>query len=372
MNEIGVAVLGTGFMGLAHAYAYRAVGAVFPELPRPRMMAVADVSLEGAQRFADRMGFEVATSDWRAAVANPAVQVVSVATPNLLHKEMALAAIGAGKHVLCEKPLAPSGPDALDMVRAAESARVRTQVGYNYIHNPLLMLAREMIETGELGEITGFRGIHAEDYMADPEVPWSFRVDPAGGGVLHDLGSHILGMARFLVGPIVELNADLETIVGSRPVAPGSRERRAITVDDSARLLVRFERGCGGSIEATWTATGRKMQLGFEVVGRKGSLAFTQERLNELNFHRAGADPRTSGFTRIEAGPQHPPYGQLCVAGGHQLGFNDLKTLEVAQFLRGIATGCSNAVDFREGYEIQRLVDAAIQSSRSRSWIRLA
>jgi predicted dehydrogenase len=156
--------------------------------------------------------------------------------------------------------------------------------------------------------------------------------------------------------------------VKKRPVAPGATERRPVLVDDVARLTVRFARGCGGIIEANWIATGRKMQLGFEVTGSKASLAFTQERLNEMLYYRAGGNARESGFVRIEAGPAHPPYGLFCVAGGHQLGFNDLKTIEMAEFLAAIDGGECQGPDFREAWEIQRVIDAAIASSAVKSW----
>jgi predicted dehydrogenase len=369
MKDLGVAILGTGFMGMTHAFAYRSVGGMFPHLPKARLVAIADVNEAAAGRAALQFGFEEATTDWRKAVHHPSVDVVSITTPNSLHKEMALEAIAAGKHVLCEKPLAPTSGDAFEMLQAADTAKVVTQVGYNYIQNPLLTMARDMVAAGELGDITNFRGIHAEDYMSDSEVPFSFRVDRHGGGAVADLGSHVIGMARFLVGPICEVHAQLETLIRSRPIAPGSKERRPVEVDDVARLLVRFERGCGGSLEANWAATGRKMQLAFELTGTKGSLAFTQERLNELLYYRVGSDPRTSGYVRIEAGPQHPPYGNVCVAGGHQLGFNELKTIEVAGFFGAIIGGPKNSPDFREGWAIQQVVDAAIRSSRERAWI---
>jgi predicted dehydrogenase len=255
------------------------------------------------------------------------------------------------------------------MMDAAEAAGVVTQVGYNYIKNPMLKLARAMVAAGELGEITSFRGIHAEDYMADSEVPYNWRVDASGGaGAIADIGSHIIGIARFLLGPISHVNADLETVVKSRPIAAGASERRAVEVDDIARLTVRFARGCKGSIEANWVATGRKMQLGFELTGAKGSLVYTQERLNELLHYRAGGDPRHNGYTRIEAGPAHHPYGLFCVAPGHQLGFNDLKTIEIAEFLEAIAGGERRGPDFREAWEIQKIIDTAVRSSKSRTW----
>jgi predicted dehydrogenase len=339
----------------------------------PRLEMIADVAPDLATKAAHQYGFARSTGDWRALVADPRVDVVSITTPNIFHKEMALAAIAAGKHVHCEKPLSPSLADSLAMVEAADKAGVVTQVGFNYIKNPLLKMARDMAAAGELGEITGFRGIHAEDYMHDPESPYSWRIDPAGGpGVIADLGSHIIGMARFLLGPIAEVSADVRTVVTSRPVARGARERKQVLVDDVARILVSFARGCGGSIEANWIATGRKMQLGFELTGEKGSLVFTQERLNELLLYKAGGDARTSGYVKIEAGPQHAPYGQFCIAGGHQLGFNDLKTIEMGEFLGAIGAGRKSSPDFREAYEIQRVVEASIASSRARGWVRVA
>ena len=372
MKELGIGLIGTGFMGKAHAFAYRAALAAFPDIPVPRLEMIADVNADLAARAAHQYGFARSSGDWRALVNDPRIDVVSITTPNTLHKEMALAAITAGKHVHCEKPLSPSLADSAAMVAAAEKAGVVTQVGFNYIKNPLLKQARDMIAAGELGEITGFRGIHAEDYMHDPESPYSWRIDPVGGpGVVADLGSHVICMARFLLGPVTQVSADVRTVVKSRPVAKGAKERRDVLVDDVARLIVEFERGCGGTIEANWVATGRKMQLGFEISGEKGSLVFTQERLNELLFYRAGGDARTSGYVKIEAGPQHPPYGEFCIASGHQLGFNDLKTIEMGEFLRAIGAGAKASPDFREAHEIQKVVEAAVASSKGREWVKV-
>lgn len=373
MRELGIGIIGTGFMGKAHAFAYRAALAAFPGIPVPRLEMIADVDGAAAAKAAHQYGFARASGNWKEMIADPKIDVISITTPNTLHKEMALAAIAAGKHVHCEKPLSPSLADSLLMVEAAEAKGVVTQVGFNYIKNPLLKQARLMVEAGELGGITGFRGIHAEDYMHDPEGPHTWRIDPIGGpGVIADLGSHIIGMARFLLGPISEVSADVRTVVTSRPVARGAIERRDVLVDDVARILVQFGRGCGGTIEANWIATGRKMQLGFELTGSKGSLVFTQERLNELLFYRAGGDAGTNGFVRIECGPQHPPYGEFCVAGGHQLGFNDLKTIEMGEFLGAIGGGPKAGPDFREAYEIQKVVGASIDSSKARRWVRVS
>jgi len=369
MKSVGIGIIGTGFMGKAHAFAYRAALAAFPEIPVPRLIGIADVNEPAAQAAARQYGFEKGTGNWRDLVANPAIDVISITTPNTFHKEMALAAIAAGKHIHCEKPLSPTLGESLAMVEAAENAKRVTQVGFNYIKNPVLKLAREMILAGELGDITGFRGQHAEDYMHSPDTPYTWRLEPSGGpGVIADLGSHIISMARFLLGPIAEVSADVETVIKSRPSAPNAMDRTPVLVDDIARLLVRFSRGNSGYIEANWVATGRNMHLGFEIHGSKGSLVFNQERLNELQLFKAGVEARQKGFVRIEAGPQHYPYGRFCVAGGHQLGFNDLKTIEIAEFLGAIGGAAHNGPDFREAYEIQKVVEAAIISSRHRQW----
>lgn len=372
MKKIGVGIIGTGFMGLSHALAYRAAAGIFPGEVSPELICVADIEGAAAEKAAQRFGFRRHTDDWHTLINDPDIDVVSITTPNRFHLEQALAAIKAGKHVHCEKPIAPGSQDAAIMTEAAEAKGVVTQVGFNYLKNPMLKLAKEMIEQGELGDIVSFRGIHAEDFMASPLTPWSWRLDPSGGaGAVADLGSHIVSMARFLLGPIVAVNADLETVIKSRPTSSGAAEKRAVEVDDIARLTVEFARGCKGSIEASWVATGRNMQLGFEIYGTRGAMHFTQERFNELHFYRSEGNSGHHGFQRIEAGPKHAPYAAFCPAPGHQLGFNDLKTIEIAEFLRAVAGQPVAGPDFREAWEIQKVIDAAVASSREKRWMIL-
>ena len=321
---------------------------------------------------AARLGFASSTGDWRCMVADRRVELVDITTPNALHAPIALAAIERGKHVYCEKPLAPTANEARGMAEAAERAGIVTQVGFNYICNPMVTLARDMIAAGELGRIWSFRGIHAEDFMRDSRSPWSWRLDPAsGGGALADLGSHIIGMARYLLGPICEICADLDTAITERPGPLAGDAPRPVLVDDQARLLVRFAQGARGTIEASWLASGRKMQLGFEVSGERGALVFSQERLNELLLFRVEPDGSRNGFRSIHAGPEHPPYAAFCPAGGHQLGFNELKVIEIRGLLEAIAGGPRPFADFREAFEVQRVVDAARVSSRQRRWVTL-
>ena len=296
--KLRVGLIGSGFMGKAHAFGYTTAARVF-DLPFAlELHTLADASDELAAKAAAALGFAQSTSNWRAMVADPQIDVVNITAPNALHKEMALAAIAAGKHVYCEKPLAPLAAEAREMADAAEAKGVKTQVGFNYLCNPMLSLAREMIGAGELGEIRGYRGVHAEDYMADSAGPFTFRHDPAGGGALADIGSHALATAEFLMkdaaGPIVRVMGDCVTMIGERPDGKGGA--RSVEVDDVGRAFLRFAGGATGSIEGNWIATGRKMQHDFEVYGTKGALAFSQERFNELHFFLDRRCARASGL----------------------------------------------------------------------------
>jgi len=369
-SRLGIGLIGSGFMGKTHALGFAIASRVF-DLPFDVDLAVlADVDAATAARAARSLGFRRSTGNWRELLDDPEVHVVDITTPNTLHYEMALAAIAAGKHVYCEKPLAPTAVEALEMTRAATKAGVATQVGFNYLKNPMLALAKRLIESGEIGEVRTFRGVHAEDYMADAQSPWTWRLDPAGGGgALADIGSHILATARYLVGPIAELIATVETPIAARPVKAGARETRPVEVDDVARLLVRFANGATGSIEANWIATGRKMQHDFEVYGSKGAIAFSQQRFNELDVYFTDDRTGLRGFRTVFAGPEHEPYGAFCVAPGHQIGFNDLKAIEVRDFLRAVAGEPPAGPDFGEGYEIQKLVKLAYRSARERRWL---
>jgi len=368
-TEIGIGLVGSGFMGRCHANAFRSVAGLFdvPEVPRLHM--IADATPELAERAAAALGFAHATGDWSELVADPGVEIVAITAPNVLHAPIAFAAIAAGKTIYCEKPLSTTARTALEMTEAAEAAGIVTLVGFNFLRNPMIRLARDMIAGGEIGEVTGFRGRHAENYMADPDQPHSFRTDPAGGGALADIGSHILSMARYLLGPMTEVLGDCRTLYPTRPTAPGHETRAPVEVDDMTHALVRFESGVSGSIEANWAATGRTMDLSWEITGTKGALAFSQENMNELLFFSDTVAGR--GFTRVEAGPRHAPYGNFCPAPGHHLGFNDLKVIEVAQLLDAHATGRPATPDFREAWEVQKTVEAIQSSSVARGWVRV-
>lgn len=369
-QSLGVGLIGTGFMGKCHALAFRVAPAVFSELPRLDLAVLADADADHAGHCATTFGFARATGDWRDLIEDPAVNIVAITAPNFLHREMAEAAIAAGKHVYCEKPLALDAVGAGVMTAAAEAADVKTLVGYNYLHNPAIRLAGEIIESGEIGEVVHFRGAHFEDYLASPTVPFSWRSSKAqaGAGVVADLGSHIISLARGLVGEIEAVQAMLKIVVPERPLPDGSGRTARVEVDDQAQMLLRFRDGPSGTIEASAVAAGRKMHLAFEITGSKGTLAFDQERMNELRLFRYGADPSRDGFKTILSGPSHPPYENFCPAPGHSLGFNDLKVIEVAHLIDGVANGKALNPDFRAAWQIAEVVDAAIRSDGDGQW----
>jgi len=364
--KIGIGLVGAGFMGRCHANAFRAVSGLFdvPLLPEARILA--DATNDSARANAAALGFARHTGDWRVLTADPAVDIVSVTAPNALHEPIVLDAIARGKTVYCEKPLSTTAASARRMMAAAEAAGTVTLVGFNFLRNPMIRLARDMIAGGEIGRVTGFRGRHAENYMADPSAPHSFRTDPEGGGALADIGSHIISLARFLLGPITQVSADCRTLHPLRPVRVGAADTAPVLVDDMTHALLRFDSGVSGSLEANWAATGRTMELSFEISGERGAIAFTQERMNEL--HVWSGVPGRQGFTRIEAGPAHPPYGAFCPAPGHGLGFNDLKVIEVADLLSALAGGPTTFPDFREAVAVQETVEAMQRSSARRGW----
>ena len=370
MQRLGIGLIGSGFMGRSHAIAFRAVAGIFGLETVPVLELLADINRPTAERAAKALGFARATDDWQALIADPAGGLVDITTPNTLHKPMALAAIAAGKPVYCEKPLAATAADAQEMADAAKAAGVQTFVGFNYLKNPMLALAREVILNGEIGDLVSFRGIHAEDYMTDPLNPWTWRLDPAGGhGAVADIGSHILSVARFLMGDIVEVSGQIVTVVPKRPAGPGSHELRDVLVDDQARALIRFANGATGSIEASWVAAGRKMTLAFEVTGTKGTIAFDQERMNEIQIYFTGQRRGREGFKTILSGPDHPNYRDFCPAPGHHLGFNDMKTIEVKAIIDALAGGPAFMPDFQEAARIQAAVDAIVLSARERHWV---
>ncbi|MEO1016841.1 MAG: Gfo/Idh/MocA family oxidoreductase [Pseudomonadota bacterium] len=385
--QIGVGLIGTGFMGACHAQAYIAASHAFePEL-RPALATVADNAPGAAAAAAARFGFARSTEDWRELVVSPDIELVSITTPNFMHKEMALTAIEAGKHVWCEKPLALNAADAKLLAEAAKERGVVCLGGYNYLRSPAVAFAKRLIEAGELGSIASMRALFDEDYMASPAVPFSWRCrnETAGSGAVGDMASHVVSLMRFLVGPITEVSAVMRTSIAERPapVAGAGREDRSgqaavdwnrmepVENEDVVEAILRFANGAIGHLGSSRIAWGRKNGLDFEIFGSLGALRFSQERFNEIQLFRPSDRQDDNGYRTIFMGPAHPPYARFNPAVGHGLGFNELKVAEAAHLLDAIAGKCAPYPDFQEGYEIERVGDALLESADARRWVSI-
>jgi predicted dehydrogenase len=276
---------------------------------------------------------------------------------------MAIAAFEAGKHVWCEKPMGLTLGEAAAMAAAARKAGTRTQVGYNYTRNPAISHARRLIASGAIGRPFHFAGVMDEDYMADPELPWSWRCrkEEAGTGALGDMLVHLISIAHLLLGRIVRVTGEMQTVHAERPKPGGGHGR--VENDDAVQALVRFEGGATGVIGTSRVVWGRKARLAWEVHGTKGTITFDHEHMNDLQLFVAEGEAATRGFRTILTGPLHPPYIEFCPAPGHGLGFNDLKVIEAAEFLRSIAGGPPVDYDFEAALEIERVTDAIARSA---------
>ncbi|WP_428641983.1 Gfo/Idh/MocA family protein [Roseibium sp.] len=367
MKSLGIGLIGTGFMGKCHALAYRSARAVFGDVPEARLEVLCDVPGDKASAFADQFGFARATDDWMDLVADPKVDIVCITTPNKVHKEMALAALEAGKHVHLEKPMALTMEDARILLAAADKTGARTIVGYNYLHNPAIGHARKLIEDGAIGRIVHFRGMVDEDYQADPELAWTWRATKAdaGLGTLGDLGCHLISLATALVGPVESLMAETRTVHETRPMGEGSDERRPVENEDIASALLTFENGVHGVISTSRSAWGRKSYIAFEVHGTEGMITFDQERMNELRLYQNRGPVSEQGFKTLLTGPAHPPYGQFVPAAGHQLGFNDLKIIEAHTFLKAIAEGREAVPSFKEALHFEAVIHAIAEAGET-------
>ena len=371
MKTIRVGLIGTGYMGKAHAIALRSVPAVFPLSAKVECEMLAEVNDQLAAEKAIELGFNRSTGDWLELVNDPNIDVVDICSPNYLHKEMALAAIAAGKHVYSEKPLALNAQDALEMTLAAEKAGVNTLVGFNYAKNPASQLAKEIIANGEIGEVVHFRGTHNEDYLADPMTPFSWRLkrEFSGSGTLGDMGSHIIHMAQYLVGDIIAVNGDLQTVIKQRSLPGQPGQVGTVENEDQAHAMVRFANGAIGTIESSRIACGRKMGLTYEVTGTKGTIIFDQERMAELKLFTRGSNTAREGFKTILVGPEHPNYKHFCISAGHGIGYNDQKIVEVRDLIEGIANDTPIWPDFRAAYEVNLVVDCIEKSHRLGQWV---
>ena len=365
LGEIGIGLVGGGYMGKAHAVAYAAVGAVFDTALRPRLEMVAATSLQSAERYAKAYGFARAARDWQDLVADRRVQAVVIASPQSTHRAIAEAAFAAGKPVFCEKPLGASLADAKAMVAAAEASGLPNMIGFNYVRTPATQFVRQLLAEGTIGTVTWFRGEHTEDFLADPSIPATWRTEGRANGCMGDLAPHPINCMLALMGPVAELSARIETVHATRPGPAGPVE---VTNDDHAQIMLRFVGGAMGHLYVSRTATGRKMGYAYEIHGTKGSIRFDQEDQNAVHLYRAEGPEATRGFTRILTGPAHPDYLPFCQGPGHGTGYQDQIIIEARDFLTAIATGLPVWPTFRDGLAVSQLIDTAHQASDSGHW----
>lgn len=387
MRELRIGVVGAGWMGKVHAMAYRMARQAFgPEPAVPVLDTIADLDAGLAEAGASECGFRHSTTDWREVVDDPAIDIVDICTPNDMHVDVALAALAAGKHVYCEKPLANSVEDARRMTEAAERAGVATLVGFNYIQNPVHGLARAAIERGEIGEPRYMRLFFNGDFMADPRLRHSWRNDKAraGSGVIGDVGAHCLSYFFYLLDrEVEEVMTSLATAIPDHPAplaaggfklgAAGDPSRRiANTTDDMATTLFRFAGGGMGHFECSRVATGIRFEIGYDLIGANGSLRYDYSRINDIELYREEGPVEQRGFKRIQMGPSDPRYAAMQPVAGLGLGYNDYKAIEAREMLMAVAEGRPAFPDFAFGYRVQRVVEACIRSSTERRWVAVA
>jgi len=385
-TPLRVAMIGTGFMGRMHAHAWRTAHRFF-DLPRtPELTLLVGRDPQRTAAAATAFGFDASADDWRRAVERDDIDIVDICTPGDTHAEIALAALAAGKHVLCEKPLANDVAEADLMVAAAERAHARGVVsmcGFSYRRTPALSLARRLVEQGRIGEVRHVRAQYLQDWLSDPDAPFTWRLDKtrAGSGTLGDIGAHSIDTAQWLTGDdIVGVSAMMRTFVPTRPVleeqvglggrAQADAPRRSVTVDDAAAFTARFAGGAMGVFEATRLATGHRNSNRIEINGDRGSIAFDFRAMNELEFYDAADPAGEQGFRRIQANEPEHPYADAWWPAGHGLGYEHLFTHQVVDLVRAIAGGGAVSPTFADAARVQRVL-AAVEQSAARDSIHV-
>ncbi len=380
-QTIGIGIIGMGWMGNVHARCYGQVNDRFPDLSlKPRLVICADEVEARAREGKERFGFERSTAEWQQVVADPEVEALDITTPNNLHLEIVRAAAAAGKHIYCEKPVGRSPEETAEIEHAARQAAVKTFVGYNYRWAPLVQHARKLIEKGELGKLTHYRGRFFVGYASNPHgvLSWRFRRDLAGLGCLGDLMSHVVDMARMIAGPIRRVVGNRETFIPKRPLpAPGEGTHFSarkdgplgeVTNEDYVGALAQFSNGAHGTLEACRVINGPQCQMAFEANATRGAVSWDFERMNELRLFLSGEHRANEGFQRILTAPEHPFHAQFNPGPAVGLGYEDLKIIEAYQFLKAIAENRQAEPGFREARQVAEVLAAIERSWQTQRW----
>jgi predicted dehydrogenase len=382
-QQLRVGMVGYAFMGAAHSQAWRTVNHAFDLPLSARMTAVSGRSEEGVATAAAKLGWAEHTTDWRTLIARDDIDLIDICSPGDTHAEIALAALAAGKHVLCEKPLANTVAEAKEMAAAAIKAAasgVWAMCGFNYRRVPAVALMRQMIADGRIGTIRHVRANYLQDWIVDPQFPlvWRMRKEIAGSGALGDIGAHIVDMTQYVTGQTINsVSAMTETFVKTRPLPTASAGLSAaadgaqvgdVTVDDAALFLARLSGGAVATYEATRFATGRKNALRVEINGSLGTLAFDQERMNELEFYDAERPELEQGFSRILVTEPDHPYMAAWWPPGHLIGYEHSFTHEMRDLIEAIAAGRQPEPSFQDSLQVQLVLEAVSRSAETSSW----
>jgi len=368
-KEINVGIIGTKFMGRAHSNAFMDVPHFFDLPATPVLRAACGRNRPELEAFARRFGWQTTETSWERMVARDDIDLVDICTSNVTHMPIAVAAAKAGKHVLCEKPIAMNAGEARRMLDAAREADVRHMVAFNYRRVPAIVLARHMIEAGKIGTIRHFNAVYYQDWLVDPNfhMVWRHDAKEGGSGAHGDMNAHTVDLARYLVGEVEAVTGAQEIFVKERPLADGSG-RGTVTADDALYFIARFRNGALGSFMATRFATGRKNYLRLEIFGSEGALIFNLERLNELEFYSRADERDEQGFRTIMVTESSHPYLSAWWPPGHIIGWEHTFIHEVRDLLLAIDKGENVCPDFYDGLRCQQVLDAAVRSAAKGRW----
>ena len=385
MSQLRIGMVGYKFMGKAHSNAYRVLPMFFPNSVAPQMKVICGRNAEALETARKQFGWEEAITDWRELLKRDDIDLIDINAPSNAHKEIAIAAAEAGKHIFCEKPLALTLADSREMLTAAEQAGIKHMVGFNYRFAPAVQLAKKLIAEGRIGQIYHFRGQFLQDWIMDPQFPlvWRLQKEIAGSGSWGDLGAHAVDLARFLVGEFSEVIGMSETFIKERPIASNmtglsasasteSTQMGQVTVDDATLMMARFENGALGSIEATRFAGGHRCTNGFEINGSKGTISFDFERMNELQVYFADDASDVQGFRRVLATDPAHAYMDAWWPPGHTIGYEHTFTHEMVELLDAIANDRQPIPNFVDGVKCQEVLEAVERSIEERRWVAIS
>ncbi len=384
-KSINVGMIGYKFMGKAHSHAYRDVAMFFETETIPVMKVICGRTGQALAEAAKRFGWESYEISWEKLVQRDDIDLIDINTPNNTHRDIAVAAAKAGKAIICEKPLARNLSEAQEMLNEVEKAGVKHMICFNLRKVPALALAKGLIQNNELGKIYHFRAQYLQDWITDPEFPlvWRLKKELSGTGANGDLNSHVIDLARFLVGEISQIIGMQETFVTQRPelktdkklttglTAQSKKEMGEVTVDDATLFLARFTNGALGSFEATRFANGRRNGLRLEINGSKGSLMFEQENMNELWLYSCQDPKGTQGFKRIQVNEAEHPYINAWWPPGHIIGYEHTFVHVVYDFLKAIDENKMPSPNFRDGVECQKVLEAVEKSAKEERWVKI-